>query len=39
MRLWLVLQNQDKRQFGVVAHLRLCASELLRHGRKSPVPF
>ena len=26
-----------KRQFGVVAHLRLCASALLRHGRTSLV--
>ena len=27
----------DKRQFGVVAHWRLCASALLRLGRMFPV--
>ena len=29
----------DKRQVGVVVHLRLCASALLRHGRMFSCPF
>ena len=34
-----VFLHRGKRQFGVVAHLRLCASALLRHGRIFPFSF
>ena len=32
---WFSRALVNKRQFGVVAHMRLCASALLRHGRTS----